>query len=111
MEKSWQVQQMWTIFREAKFVAAWLGLAADDSNLVLAQIADVPEMQARDVGGYPSLERPQRFVNWRGLLPTSCRYLPFLHWSNAPIGVVCGFSKSYKPQKMCGFTVEGKGFI
>jgi hypothetical protein len=65
MEKSWQVQQMWTIFHEAKYVAAWLGLAADDSDLVVAQIADVPDMRARDIGGYPSLESLQKSINWR----------------------------------------------
>jgi hypothetical protein len=56
---------MWTIFHEAKYVAAWLGLAADDSDLVLAQIADIPEMQTRDIGRYPSLGWLQKFVNWR----------------------------------------------
>jgi hypothetical protein len=64
MEKSWQVQQMWTIYHEAQYVAVWLGLAADDSDLVLAQIADVPEMRARDIDGYPDLERLQKLVNW-----------------------------------------------
>jgi hypothetical protein len=64
-EKSWQVQQMWAIFHGAEYVAAWLGLAADDSDLVLAQIADVPEMRARDIDGYPDLERLQKLVNWR----------------------------------------------
>jgi hypothetical protein len=64
MEKSWQVQQMWTIHHEAQYVAVWLGLAADDSDLVLAQIADVPEMRARDIDGYPNLERQQKLVNW-----------------------------------------------
>lgn len=46
VEKSWQVQQMWTIFHQAQSVAAWLGPAADDSDLVLAQIADISEMWA-----------------------------------------------------------------
>jgi hypothetical protein len=41
-------------------VAAWLGLAADDSDLVLAQITDVAEMLARDISGSPSLERLQK---------------------------------------------------
>lgn len=40
IEKSWQVQQMWAIFQGGQRTAAWLGLAADDSDLVLAQIAD-----------------------------------------------------------------------
>jgi hypothetical protein len=44
MEKSWQVQQMWTVYHEAQYVAAWLGLAADDSDLVLARITDIAEM-------------------------------------------------------------------
>src|SRR3954447_19193812 len=56
---------MWTIFHEAKYVAAWLGLGADDSDLVLARIADVPDMLARDIGGYPSLESLQKLINWR----------------------------------------------
>jgi hypothetical protein len=65
VEKSWQVQQMWTVYHEAQYVAAWLGLAADDSDLALAQITDIAEVQSRDIGGSPSLERQQKLVNWR----------------------------------------------
>jgi Heterokaryon incompatibility protein (HET) len=68
VEKSWQVQQMWTVYHEAQYVAAWLGLAADDSDLVLVQITDVAKMLARDIGGSPSLERLQKLVNWRPLI-------------------------------------------
>lgn len=52
IEKSWQVQQMWAIFHEGQRTAAWLGLAADDSDLVLAQIADFAELQVRNFGEY-----------------------------------------------------------
>lgn len=52
IEKTWQVKQMWAIFHEGKRTALWLGLAADDSDLVLAQIADFTELQARNFGGY-----------------------------------------------------------
>lgn len=43
----------------------WLGLAADDSDLVLAKIADFVELQARKFGEYQSLGCPQRFADWR----------------------------------------------
>jgi hypothetical protein len=56
---------MWTIFHEAEYVAAWLGLAADDSDLVLAQIADIPDMRARDIDGDPSLEMIHKLISWR----------------------------------------------
>jgi hypothetical protein len=78
IEKSWQVQQMWAVYHEAQYVAAWLGLAADDNDLVLAQITDVAKMLVRDIGGSPSLERLQKLVNWRP--PTNFLSLfAFLH--------------------------------
>lgn len=57
-------KQMLSAPRNASRVRC-LGLAADDSDLVLAQIADVPEIRARDIDVYLSLERLQKLVNCR----------------------------------------------
>lgn len=65
IEKSWQVQQMWAIFQGGQRTAAWLGLAADDSDLVLAQIADFANLQASKYIEYLSLGGPRKFVDWR----------------------------------------------
>ena len=48
-EKTWQVRIMWGIYRQAEFVAAWLGGLEEDVDLALQLIYDVKHVNTTEI--------------------------------------------------------------
>lgn len=53
VEKSWQVQQMWTIYNSTEYMATWLGNAADNSDLLMDQISKLDVIEKQSLGKSP----------------------------------------------------------
>lgn len=64
-EKQWQVQQMYSIYHCADYTAVWLGLATDDSDVLVEQIGKIfLNLEVKAHSGLLDLDRINDVNGW-----------------------------------------------